>query len=38
MQLRMRIWINSDFKEWNEYIIQNILEGCNSSHAPVDIV
>lgn len=34
----MRIWINSDFKKWNENIIQDGLERCHSTHTPVHIV
>lgn len=34
----MRIWINCGLKEWDEYIIDDVLEWGNNSHVLVHIV
>lgn len=34
----MRIWIHSNLKQWNKYIVKNVLEGCHYPHFLVHIV
>lgn len=38
VQLRMRVWVYSNLKQWNKDIVKNVLEGCHNPHFLVDIV